>query len=92
MGDFQFSQNLEKLVRLQGWTHEHLPYWRFQRWTRSKGFAMWFYSPDQAGGRISKRHIQKVTGSITQCHPIKRAAENPVTPQESSKKRRRIKC
>ena len=62
--DICLSRNLEKLCRLQAWIRRHLTYRRFQRWIRSEGFAMWFYSPEQAGGRISKRHIQKVTGCI----------------------------
>ena len=65
VGDFQFSRNVKNLVALQRWTRQHLRYWRFRRWFRSEAFARWFYSPEQAGGRISKRQLEHSINAIS---------------------------
>jgi hypothetical protein len=83
---FQYLQNLENLTKLQSWARQHLPSWRFQRWIRSEGFAMWFYSPERSGGRISKREIAKTVSRICR----KRTAETEV--EQSPTKRRKIGC
>jgi hypothetical protein len=52
-----YNSNISKLVYLQKFCKRNQKYFIFKRWIESREFAEWIYSPDQIGGKLSKKQI-----------------------------------
>jgi len=54
-----YEKNIKNLRHLQCFCRKNVTFWRFKRWIKSRGFAEWFYGPNQWGGRAIKRSIAR---------------------------------
>jgi hypothetical protein len=54
------TRNIQKLITLQRFVKKNLKYWRFSRWIKSREFNEWIYHPDNIGGKMAKREIEKM--------------------------------
>jgi hypothetical protein len=52
--------NIRKLITLQRFVKRNLKYWIFSRWIKSRGGVEWIYHPDNIGGKIAKKRIEKM--------------------------------
>lgn len=51
--------SMKNLVNAQKYARKFCKYICFRKWIHSKQFAEWFYDPEQLGGRLAKKSIQK---------------------------------
>jgi len=59
--DVYYDVVLAKEIKiLQKFCKSNQKYWKFKRWIKSKEFAEWFYAPENIGGKIGKRNIEKL--------------------------------
>ena len=54
------TRNIQKLITLQHFVKNNIKYWRFSRWIKSREFNEWIYHPDNIGGKMAKREIEKM--------------------------------
>lgn len=54
------DENIRKLIVLQKFVRKNLMFWKFKRWIKSKEGIEWLYHPDNIGGRIVKKSLEKM--------------------------------
>ena len=54
------TNNIQKLITLQRFVKKNLKYWIFSRWIKSREFNEWIYHPDNIGGKMAKKQIEKM--------------------------------
>lgn len=58
------ERKIEKIKTVQRFCKRYVKYRLFMRWIKSREFAEFFYDPNNIGGKISKRIIEKEVGLL----------------------------
>jgi hypothetical protein len=54
------KSNLKKLITLQRFVKKNYRYFTFKHWIKSRAGVEWLYSPDNIGGKVVKKQIEKL--------------------------------
>jgi hypothetical protein len=58
--DSNKTKNIQKLITIQRFIKNNIKYRRFSRWIKSKTGIEWIYHPNNIGGIIAKREIERM--------------------------------
>jgi hypothetical protein len=58
--NYNKDKNIRKLITLQRFVKKNIKYWIFSKWIKSKEGVEWIYHPDNIGGIIAKKSIEKL--------------------------------
>jgi len=54
----------QKIKYLQNFCRRNLKYFRFKRWIKTREFIEWIYSPENIGGKVSIKSLEKFTENV----------------------------
>jgi hypothetical protein len=54
------DNNINKLITLQRFVRSNIKYWIFSRWIKSRKGVEWIYHPDNIGGKMAKKEIERI--------------------------------
>jgi Leucine-rich repeat (LRR) protein len=54
------TKNITKLITIQQFVKKNIKGWIFSRWIKSREGVEWIYHPDNIGGKIAKKEIEKM--------------------------------
>jgi hypothetical protein len=58
------SNKLKKLITLQRFVKKNYRYFTFKHWIRSRAGVEWLYSPDNIGGIMAKKQLEKMLENL----------------------------
>jgi len=61
-----FFKNLKSVKVIQRFANKCKRSKAFKQWTKTRGFAEWFYAPDRLGGRVDRLRFSKFVDSLKQ--------------------------